>query len=213
MAWTWPPGVEQHRTKVKWTCVLWTLHDHGPFTNDEGRALADLLAVVGRRTSRPAVNPPWNTQNLRDLLHRIEHQAPGLIDRRGGERATDYLGLMPGVELPPSPYAHELTIVGVDDPPAETVELVPAVEPSGNGQGAMSAADALAATASFLDSAMAMAGVTHHEADADERLAEALDEMRRLREANDALGAQLLDARRENDVLQRALARRKETRR
>jgi hypothetical protein len=63
--------------------------------------------------------------------------------------------------------------------------------------------------ASFVDSALAMAGVTHHEADGDERLVEALAENRRLAELVEAQTHQLIDERRKADVLRRALARRK----
>lgn len=193
--WVWPETAWKPQTQLTWACVLWTLHDDGPFTNKSGSALRLLFEAL-QRHRHPALR--WTLEGLRQQVRTIEKKAPGLIDRRGNTSSTHYLGLVPGVALPPNPY------VLIDDsgaPPGERVELVA----STNG---FSAADALTAVASFVDSAMAMAGVTHHEVDADERLAEALAENRRLRDALDAQVAQTQDKMRELDVMRRALARR-----
>jgi hypothetical protein len=201
--WVWPGRVWKADSRLRWACVIWTLHDEGPFTNKSGQAITKLLRALQRRSSHPPVD--WTIVALRQQIPRMIEQAPLLLDRRGNASSTHYLALGRINAMPPNPY--------IDDsgaPPGERVELVPA---EGNGQGAMSAADALAATASFLESAMALAGVTHVEADADSRLADALEENRRLHEQADTLAAQLLDQRRKNEVLERALARRKGTNR
>jgi hypothetical protein len=193
----WPDYLPA-RSRDAWACVLWTLHDEGPITDHSGSATKRLAEALERR------NGPYRAMErepgLSDLLRTMRKRAPHLIERSGNDTQTHSWALRPAVTLPPNPY------VAAPPAPPERVEAVELTPASPNGQ--VAAADALAAVASFVDSALAMAGVTHHEYDADERLAEALAENRRLHELVDAQETQLMERRKENEVLRRALARR-----
>jgi hypothetical protein len=209
--WVWPERVQRRDSRLRWACVIWTLHDEGPFTSKSGCAVQDLFNALRRRDSDPPLI--WTLDALRQQITRMIRQRPGLLDRRGNVSSTHYLGLAQLDAMPPNPYAHEAV---VDAPPSERVEQVelseiePRGEPGSNGHGEMTPADALAAVASFVGSAMVMAGVDHHDTGADEQLAEALAENRRLAELVEGQARQIMEQRRQYDVLKRALARRRE---
>lgn len=193
----WPAYLPA-RSRDAWTCVLWTLHDEGPIADPDGSATTRLAEALARRSG--PYRATGDQPKLPDLLRSMRKLAPHLLARSGNKTQTHAWLLQPGVTLPPNPY------IAAPPAPPERVEAVELTPASPNGQ--VAAADALAAVASFVDSALAMAGVTHHEYDADERLAELLAENRRLHELVDAQEAQLMERRKENEVLRRALARR-----
>jgi hypothetical protein len=214
--WRWPERVHRQDSRLRWACVIWTLHDEGPIVDKSGCAVAQLLDALRRRDSHPPV--AWTIDALRQQITRMMKQAPLLLDRRGNISSTFHLGLGEFGGMPPNPYvdvdAAPTKPALFDSPaprgrPKRGPEPKTEPEPSSNGHGEMTAADALAAVASFVGSAMVMAGVDHHEAGADEQLAEALAENRRLAELVEGQARQIMEQRRQYDVLKRALARRR----
>jgi hypothetical protein len=191
------------RTQLLIARVLWTLKDHGPVSYPVSNNLVKLLTAEGW----PAPEVKVMSQHVRSLR---DHYG-ATVDIRENGRGVHRMALRPGVALPPFPH-------GIDERPepgpkpkpvrARQEPLPQPPEPEEGPSPAMSPGDALAAVASFVTEALALAGVSSHAADADERLAEAQEEVARLHSAMDAQAEQLVTKLRENEVLRRALARR-----
>lgn len=206
-------------SRVRIACILWTLHDYGPIASESGAVPSELAKLLRQRKG------PYQARNneppVSNIVSRIIQLYPDLIVREKNVSRTFRMELAPGIgpnQLPPDPYAGAIDAdravpPGVRPkrrPPTakggETVVVeattVPAVATE------MAPSDALAAVASFVESAMRMSGVTAHDVTPDERLDEALAECKRLQEMLDTQGEQLLLKMRENEVLRRALAKR-----
>jgi hypothetical protein len=202
----------QDKTQKRVACILWTLYEHGPVEDITGAApsaLADLLRARKGPYAARGNEPP-----VHQMVFRIVELAPGLIVRDKNKSRTFRLALRPDIgpdDLPPNPYADQPTPPSrpavVQREPLVAVEATVVAEPAGP-TAELAAVDALAAVASFVESALRMAGVTMHDITPDERLDEALAECRRLQESLDHQGEQLLTKMRENEVLRRALAKR-----
>jgi hypothetical protein len=183
-------------TLNKHACIVWTLHDDGPFESEAGQAPSLLKAALEAR--KGIYRGGRGQSDLHYLLRTLERF--GVVEREsGGSRSTTRLALVPGVPLPPSPYRDKTRALAAVDPPTRPA---PAMADT------LDAGHALAAVASFVESAMAMAGVTPHEADSDDRLADALAEARRLHGLVASQGEQLTALRKELEVARRALAHR-----
>jgi hypothetical protein len=197
--WQWFNAL--HRpTQIRVACILWTLYEHGPVVDEAGNAPSKLGEVLRQR--RGPYQATGAQPTVRQLLVSINRGCPDLIERDVNVSRTRRLALRPDAgpaDLPPNPYDEEGPAPRA---PAAAEESASGTPP------AMSAPDALAAIASFVASAMRMAGVTDHDTTADERLEDAMAECRRLQDLLDAQGEQLLVKMREAEVLRRALAQR-----
>jgi hypothetical protein len=187
----WFSGVRPD-TLDKLACIVWTLHDAGPFESSAGQAPRLLKEALAAR--KGIYQGGRGQSDMHYLLRVLERH--GVVEREGGPKTTRRLALVPGVALPPDPYRDKSRA----KKPART-SIEPEPEPE------LSPADALAAVASFAADALRLAGVTGHGAEGGQ-LAEAHAEIARLHRQIDMAAEQLTDLRKEREMLRRALVQR-----